>query len=41
MGHLMNAFGPDTSIGLLSMPQVLLYCAIFFGFDSLCYDSNG
>lgn len=32
-----NAFGPDTSIGLLPLPAVLVYYAIFFGFGAVYY----
>lgn len=32
MGLTNVGFGPDTSIGLLPMPHVLLYYALFFGF---------
>lgn len=31
-------FGPDTSIGILPMPPVLLYYAVFFGFGVLYHD---
>ncbi len=34
----MPIFGPDTSDGLLPMPHVLLFYAIFFGFGALYYD---
>jgi peptidoglycan/LPS O-acetylase OafA/YrhL len=33
-------FGPDASIGLLPMPHLLVYYAIFFGFGALYYDAN-
>jgi peptidoglycan/LPS O-acetylase OafA/YrhL len=33
-------FGPDTSTGLIPIPQVLLFYAIFFGFGALYYDAN-
>ncbi len=33
-------FGPDTSIGLVPMPHMLLYYGIFFGFGALYYDAN-
>lgn len=33
----MDGFGPDTSVGLLPMPHVLGYYAIFFGFGALYY----
>lgn len=32
------SFGPDTSSGLLPMPHVLAYYAVFFGFGALYYD---
>jgi peptidoglycan/LPS O-acetylase OafA/YrhL len=34
----MLGFGPDTSSGLLPMPHVLGYYAIFFGFGALYYN---
>jgi hypothetical protein len=40
MGRTPGAFGPDTSIGLLPMPAVLAYYAIFFGFGLLYFDVN-
>ena len=40
MGRMPGAFGPDTSIGLLPMPSVLAYYAIFFGFGLLYFDVN-
>jgi len=40
MGRMPSAFGPDTSIGLLPMPAVLAYYAIFFGFGLLYFDVN-
>ena len=40
MGRMPGAFGPDTSIGLLPMPAVLAYYAIFFGFGLLYFDVN-
>ena len=33
----MSGFGPDTSDGLLPMPHVLLFYAIFFGFGALYF----
>ena len=36
----MGGFGPDTSDGLLPMPHVLLYYAIFFGFGALYFGSD-
>lgn len=40
MGLQVPNFGPDTSSGLLPLPQVLLYYAVFFGFGVLYYDSK-
>ena len=40
MGRMIPVFGPDTSVGLLPMPHVLGYYAIFFGFGVLYYDSD-
>ena len=40
MGLMMPGFGPDTSIGILPMPQVLLYYAIFFSFGALYYECD-
>jgi surface polysaccharide O-acyltransferase-like enzyme len=40
MGVTMPGFGPDTSTGILPMPQVLLYYAIFFGFGALYFDCD-
>lgn len=40
MGVLYPNFGPDTSTGILPMPQVLFYYAIFFFFGALYYDSD-
>ncbi|MDP8246250.1 MAG: acyltransferase family protein [Candidatus Hinthialibacter antarcticus] len=33
-------FGSDTSAGLLPMPHVLLYYAVFFGFGALYFDAK-
>ena len=44
MGLQFPTFGPDTSSGLLPVPQVLFYYAIFFGFGALyfdCQDDSG
>lgn len=38
MGLESPSFGPDTSVGLLPLPQVIFYYAIFFGFGALYYD---
>ena len=40
MGLIGPSFGPDTSTGLLPMPQILLYYAIFFFFGALYFDSD-
>ena len=32
--------GPDTSMGVIPMPHVLLYYAIFFFFGAVCHDSD-
>jgi hypothetical protein len=39
MGHGGLGFGPDTSIGLLPVPNVLGYYAIFFGFGIVLYET--
>ncbi|MEO2018734.1 MAG: acyltransferase family protein [Fuerstiella sp.] len=40
MGLLFPNFGPDTSAGLLPMPYILLYYAIFFFFGAIYFDCN-
>lgn len=40
MGSVMPSFGPDTSIGLIPQPHLLVYYGIFFGFGALYFDSN-
>lgn len=40
MGQPGNAFGPDTSLGILPLPSVLVYYAIFFGFGVLYFDGD-
>ncbi|MGB7325420.1 MAG: acyltransferase family protein [Rubripirellula sp.] len=40
MGQGEMNFGPDTSIGLLPMPAVLAYYAIFFGFGAMYFDAR-
>jgi hypothetical protein len=40
MGSVMSSFGPDTSIGLIPQPHLLLYYGIFFGFGALYFDSD-
>jgi peptidoglycan/LPS O-acetylase OafA/YrhL len=40
MGRLFPVFGPDTSGGLLPMPVVVLYYAIFFFFGAIYFDGD-
>lgn len=40
MGSMYPVFGPDTSVGLLPMPHVLFYYALFFAFGALYFDAN-
>jgi fucose 4-O-acetylase-like acetyltransferase len=40
MGILYPGFGPDTSTGLLPMPQILLYYVIFFIFGAMYFDCH-
>lgn len=40
MGQAGNSFGPDTSIGLIPLPTVLAYYAIFFGFGVCYFDAD-
>ena len=40
MGTLYPNFGPDTSVGLIPLPEILLYYAIFFAFGALTFESN-
>ncbi len=40
MGLLYPTFGPDTSAGIMPMPHVLFYYAIFFFFGALYFDGN-
>ncbi len=40
MGQQGMSFGPDTSIGLIPMPAVLAYYAIFFAFGALYFDAR-
>ena len=37
MGLYFRSFGPDTSFGLLPLPHVLLFYALFFGFGALYF----
>ena len=39
-GGTSPIFGPDTSTGLLPIPHVFAYYAIFFGFGAIYYGSN-
>jgi hypothetical protein len=39
-GGASPIFGPDTSAGLLPIPHILAYYAIFFGFGALYYGSD-
>ena len=40
MGLVAPGFGADTSIGLLPMPHVFLYYALFFAFGALYFDCD-
>ncbi len=40
-GGTVPGFGPDTSTGLIPVPHVLLYYAIFFGFGALMFSYRG
>ena len=40
MGLVIPSFGPDTSLGLLPMPHILLYYALFFFFGALYFDCD-
>ena len=40
MGLLVPGFGADTSLGLLPMPHVFLYYALFFAFGVLYFDTD-
>lgn len=40
MGLLYPNFGPDTSTGILPMPQILLYYAIFFFYGAMYFDCD-
>ncbi len=40
MGLVVPSFGPDTSLGLLPMPHILLYHALFFAFGALYFDCD-
>ncbi|MFT5327864.1 MAG: peptidoglycan/LPS O-acetylase OafA/YrhL [Planctomycetaceae bacterium] len=38
MGVQIPGFGPDTSVGLIPQPHILLYYGIFFGFGAVYFD---
>jgi peptidoglycan/LPS O-acetylase OafA/YrhL len=40
MGYPYRPFGPDTSVGLLPMPHVLVYYAVFFAFGAIYHDCD-
>ena len=40
MGRLYANFGPDTSTGILPMPAILCYYAIFFFFGAIYFDCD-
>ncbi|GAB5496815.1 MAG: acyltransferase family protein [Phycisphaerales bacterium] len=40
-GGTLPGFGPDTSVGVLPMPHVLLHYAIFFGFGAAMFLRRG
>jgi hypothetical protein len=40
MGVFGAGFGPDTSVGLLPQPHILLYYGIFFAVGTLYFESN-
>ncbi|MCP3977383.1 MAG: acyltransferase family protein, partial [bacterium] len=40
-GGKSPAFGPDTSAGLIPIPRVLIYYAVFFAFGALMYGRRG
>ncbi|MBT8217183.1 MAG: acyltransferase family protein, partial [Acidimicrobiia bacterium] len=40
-GGVFPVFGPDTSTGLIPLPHVLLYYALFFAFGALMYGRRG
>ncbi len=41
MGYGRGQFGPDTSMGILPMPHVFAYYALFFGFGVLYFECAG
>lgn len=40
MGLIFPVFGPDTSTGLVPLPHLLIYYAIFFGFGVWYFDAD-
>ncbi len=40
MGLVIPSFGPDTSLGLLPMPHIVLYYVLFFFFGALYFDCD-
>ena len=40
MGIFGSGFGPDTSVGILPQPHILIYYGIFFGVGALYFESN-
>ena len=40
MGINSLGFGPDTSVGLIPQPHILLYYGMFFGFGALYFDCD-
>lgn len=41
MGSGRGEFGPDTSMGIIPVPHVLAYYALFFGFGALYFECAG
>lgn len=41
MGSGRGVFGPDTSMGIIPMPHVLVYYALFFAFGVLYFECTG
>lgn len=40
MGILFPNYGPDTSTGIVPMPQILIYYAVFFFFGAMYFDCD-
>lgn len=40
MGSFQELFGPDTSVGLIPQPHMLLYFGIFFAFGAFYFDAD-